>query len=74
MVSARNFARHAFRCGNYEAEDVLLSDAIPSNTTYNGDAWASSSKVLTYTNGLLLWEGDVDFDSKVLINFSVISQ
>ena len=57
--------------GAYAAEGARLTNVIPNNTTYNDDAWASSYEVLTYTNGLLLWEGDVGFDANVVISFSV---
>jgi uncharacterized repeat protein (TIGR01451 family) len=57
--------------GAYAAEGARLTNIIPNNTTYNEDAWASSYDVLTYTNGVLLWEGDVGFDGSVVISYSV---
>ncbi len=58
--------------GAYTATDVTLVDAIPSNTTYNGDAWSSVLPTPEVIDGVLSWEhGMVGFDSSVVITFSV---
>jgi uncharacterized repeat protein (TIGR01451 family) len=54
------------------ASDVSLTDAIPANTIYNGDAWSSVPPAPVVTNGILTWEnGTVGFDTSVVIKFSV---
>jgi uncharacterized repeat protein (TIGR01451 family) len=61
--------------GAYTATDVSLVDAIPSNTTYNNDAWASAPPEPVFTGTELRWEhGVVGFDESVLITFSVTIQ
>lgn len=57
--------------GAYMAEDVSLVDPIPANTTYNGDAQASTGPAPTFSDGAVRWTGDVAFDSVVTISFSV---
>jgi uncharacterized repeat protein (TIGR01451 family) len=57
--------------GAYTADGVVLTDLIPLNTTYNGDAVASVSPTPTITNGELTWVGTVGFDSSVQVSFSV---
>jgi len=57
--------------GAYTAENVRLTDPIPANTTYNGDAQASSLPPPTYTQGTLSWTGEVGFDASVIVSFSV---
>lgn len=57
--------------GAYTAHDVALSDPIPKNTTYTGDAQASSGPAPTVGGGALSWTGDVGFDATVVISFSV---
>jgi len=54
------------------ASDVSLTDAIPANTIYNGDAWSSAPPAPVVANGVLTWEnGTVGFDTSVVIKFSV---
>jgi uncharacterized repeat protein (TIGR01451 family) len=57
--------------GAYTATDTTLTDFIPENTTYNGDAQASVVPPPIYANGLLTWEGEVGFDNSVVVSFSV---
>jgi uncharacterized repeat protein (TIGR01451 family) len=57
--------------GAYKADGVTFVDAIPANTTYNGDAHATAGSQPTFSSGVLNWVGNVGFDSSVLINFSV---
>ena len=48
-----------------------LSDVIPANTTYNNDVTSSQPPAPVFANGELTWQGDVAFDSTVVIEFSV---
>lgn len=57
--------------GAYNANGALLSDPIPANTNYNGDAWSSVDPQPTYAAGVVQWQGDVGFDSTVVVTFSV---
>jgi len=58
--------------GAYTASDVTLWDAIPENTSYNGDVESSMEPTPLYSDGVILWEhGLVGFDSSVVITFSV---
>jgi uncharacterized repeat protein (TIGR01451 family) len=57
--------------GAYTATGVVLSDTIPTGTTYNGGAKASDGSLLSFANGALQWTGNVGFDSLVSIQFSV---
>jgi uncharacterized repeat protein (TIGR01451 family) len=57
--------------GAYAAEGVTMIDTIPAATSYNGDAWASSSLTPTFLNGVLSWAGDIGFDTTVIVSFSV---
>ena len=56
--------------GAYTASGVILTDPIPLNTTYKGNAVASAG-VLTFTNGVLGWTGEVGFDDTVYLTFGV---
>jgi uncharacterized repeat protein (TIGR01451 family) len=56
--------------GAYTASEVTLVDPIPPNTTYKENAVASGG-VLTFTNGVLSWTGDVGFDDSVYVTFGV---
>lgn len=53
--------------GAYTAVDATMSDIIPDNTLYNGDAPSS----VLFSNNSLNWIGDVGFDETVVISFSV---
>jgi uncharacterized repeat protein (TIGR01451 family) len=57
--------------GAYTAEETSLSDVIPANTSYNGDAWSSVSPDPAFSGGAVQWQGDVGFDSTVVVTFSV---
>ncbi len=57
--------------GAYTVEGALLSDPIPANTSYNGDAWSSVDPQPTFSSGTVQWQGDVGFDSTVVVTFSV---
>ena len=57
--------------GAYTASGVQLTDALTDALTYNDDAWASAGLV-TVTDGVLSWEGDVGFDETVLVTFSAM--
>jgi uncharacterized repeat protein (TIGR01451 family) len=59
--------------GAYQADGVILTDVIPPNVTYNGDAAASGLAQPTYDPGTrtLTWQGPVGFDSTVVVSYSV---
>ena len=57
--------------GAYTATGVALSDPIPANTSYNGDAAASVNPQPTFSGGEVQWQGDVGFDETVIVSFSV---
>ena len=57
--------------GAYTADGVMLMDAIPANTTYNGDAGASIGNPPTLVSNTLIWTGTVGFDASAIISFSV---
>ncbi len=57
--------------GAYMAEGVTLSNTLPSEGSYNGDAQASSGAAPTVVSDTLLWAGDVGFDASVWISYSV---
>ena len=57
--------------GAYTAENTSLNDPIPTNTSYNGDAWASVDPQPIFSSGAVQWQGDVGFDSTVVVTFSV---
>ena len=57
--------------GAYTAEGVTLTDLLPANTIYSGDAWASVPPQPNVADGMLMWMGDVGFDSTVVVTFSV---
>jgi uncharacterized repeat protein (TIGR01451 family) len=56
--------------GAYTADATNLTDILPAEVNYRGDASASDG-VLSYSNGTLTWDGDVGFDSTVVVSFSV---
>lgn len=39
--------------GSYTAAGTILTDTIPTGTTYNGDAWASMAPTPVVTSGVL---------------------
>jgi uncharacterized repeat protein (TIGR01451 family) len=57
--------------GAYTATGATLTDDITEGATYSGDAQASVSSTLVFSNGTLTWKGDVGFDSTVVVSFSV---
>jgi len=57
--------------GAYAAQDVIVADTIPQHTTYEDDIAASVPFSSTYSEGVLTWQGDVGFDSSVIVSFSV---
>lgn len=57
--------------GAYAAAGTSLVDPLPANTTYNGDAWSSANPQPTFSGGAVRWQGDVAFDTTVVITFSV---
>jgi uncharacterized repeat protein (TIGR01451 family) len=57
--------------GAYTGFNVSMTDPIPANTTYLDDAYASVSPTPIIDNGMLTWNGDVGFDSTVVITYSV---
>jgi uncharacterized repeat protein (TIGR01451 family) len=56
--------------GAYTASGVTLIDPIPPNTTYKDNAVASAG-VVSFTNGVLGWTGEVGFDDTVYVTFGV---
>ena len=57
--------------GAYTAAGTILTDKMPPGTTYNGDAQASVDPPPGFVTDTVTWEGDVGFDSTVVINVSV---
>ena len=57
--------------GAYTAPNVVLADLIPDGTVYNQDAQATAPPSPAFANGTLRWEGEVGFDSTVVVSFSV---
>ncbi len=57
--------------GSYTAAGTILTDTIPTGTSYNGDAWSSVAPTPVVTGGVLSWQGDVGFDATVVVTFSV---
>lgn len=57
--------------GAWTATGTSLVDALPISTTYvAGSAQASSGMTPTVVSGVLMWVGDVGFDSSVAITFA----
>ncbi len=57
--------------GAYTATNVTLTDLIPEGTVYNHDAQATVPPLPEFANGTLRWEGEVGFDTTVVVSFSV---
>ena len=57
--------------GAYTATGALLTDPLPEGTTYNNDGWSSVTPAPIVAGGVLTWQGNVGFDSSVVITFSV---
>lgn len=57
--------------GGYAAEGVQLVNPLPPNVTYNNDAQSDTSPPPTFTGSELMWSGNVGFDSRVVISYSV---
>ncbi len=57
--------------GAYTGYDTTLTDTLPAEVSYNGDAWASVDSEFVVSDGQLSWIGDVGFDSAVIISYSV---
>lgn len=57
--------------GGYAAEGVLLVNPMPVNVTYNNDAQSDTFPQPTFSGNELLWNGNVGFDSRVVISYSV---
>lgn len=57
--------------GAYVAEGAMLSDVIPANTSLNGQPWSSVNPQPTVSGGEVQWQGEVGFDSTVVVTFSV---
>ena len=59
--------------GAYTGENTLFSNLIPANTTYNDDASSSvlPDPIFDTGSGTLTWAGDVGFDDKTVIRYSV---
>jgi uncharacterized repeat protein (TIGR01451 family) len=66
-----HYAIEIHNTGGYTAAGTMLTDGMPDDTTYNDDMQASVPFTLTADDGELTWEGDVGFDSTVVISFSV---
>jgi len=59
--------------GAWTATGVTLTDDFPRHTTYiSGSAQASAPTTPTVTTDTLTWEGEVGFDSTVVVSFSVV--
>jgi uncharacterized repeat protein (TIGR01451 family) len=59
--------------GAWVATNTTLIDVFPRDTTYiSGSAQASVPTTPTVTSDTLTWEGDVGFDSTVVVSFSVV--
>ena len=69
--TALHYTIEIVNTGAYTADGATLTDLLPANTTYNGDAWASVSPQPNVAGGVLTWMGNVGFDSTVVVTFSV---
>ncbi len=57
--------------GAWQADDVSMVDALPSHVTFNNDAESSVPPQPVFAQGALTWTGDVGFDDRAVISFSV---
>ncbi len=57
--------------GATTATNSKLSDPLPPNVTYNGDARASHGSAPVLVDNTLEWTGEVGFDAAVVVTFSV---
>ncbi len=57
--------------GGYTAENVRLTDIVPTGTVYRGDVWSSAAPTPTVVSGVISWTGRVGFDAVVWVRFSV---
>ena len=57
--------------GAWQADGVTMVDALPVNVTYNNNAESSVYPQPVFSQGALTWNGDVGFDQRVVISFSV---
>ncbi|MGW8251578.1 MAG: hypothetical protein ACWGO1_13110, partial [Anaerolineales bacterium] len=60
--------------GAYHADGVMLVNPLPVNTTYNGDASSDALTPPVVSANQLTWIGDVGFDARVVISYSVTVQ
>jgi uncharacterized repeat protein (TIGR01451 family) len=56
--------------GAYTAADVILTELLPDETTYNDDLQSDVPFALTVDGQTLTWVGDVGFDSTTVVSFS----
>lgn len=69
--TALTYTIHLINTGAWTATAASLTDVLPDATTYvSGSAQASGGAVLVQGN-VLSWNGDIGFDSNVLVTFSV---
>ncbi|RPI34206.1 MAG: DUF11 domain-containing protein [Chloroflexota bacterium] len=57
--------------GAYTAGEVILTNVVPTNTVYNNDALASSGADPIFAAGTLSWTGEIGFDNRVAVSYSV---
>lgn len=57
--------------GAQTATDTTLTDLIPANAIYNHDAQSSGAFTFDFVGGTLTGQGEVGFDSTVVVTFSV---
>lgn len=57
--------------GAFSAENTTVVDTLPEAVTYNDDGWAGDQAPPTYDDHTLTWNGEVGFDSTVVITYSV---
>ncbi len=69
--AALTYTIHLVNTGAWTATATSVTDVLPNPTTYiSGSAQASSGSVLVQSN-VLTWNGNIGFDSSVVISVSV---
>jgi uncharacterized repeat protein (TIGR01451 family) len=57
--------------GAYQADGVMLVNPLPLHASYNGDAESDTLPQPVVVGNELTWSGDVGFDSRVVVSYSV---
>ncbi len=66
-----NYRIEILNTGAWQADGVSMVDVLPPNATYNNDAQSSAPPAPVFNGGVLAWSGDVGFDQRVVVSFSV---